>query len=268
MIFNPKLTSEFMKVTPAMAIKWLGKNYENNRKSRDWHIQELSDSIKNNEWVTTHQGIAFDKNGVLIDGQHRLQAIIAADMPVIMLVVKNLTPDSFGVIDAGMKRTLADRTGLDQRLAETCRLFAAIAYGNKVVSAAETNRIANTAIGEIHERLIKKCPRHASYFSSAAQRVAAITLVINGVDEAKVFDSYARMVYMNLTQLTPIEASLIRQANTGSVRVSDKRGTITRGLKVMDPKNARNTKLVMTPNDLDAAIELVRATLKAATGEI
>jgi hypothetical protein len=36
----------------------------------------------------------------------------------------------------------------------------------------------------------------------------------------------------------------------------------------MDPKNARNTKLVMTPNEIELAVELVRATLKAATGEI
>jgi hypothetical protein len=268
MRFNSKPSSEFIKVTPVMAMKWLGQNYENNRKSRDWHVDELSNAIQKDEWITTHQGIAFDTNGNLIDGQHRLQAIIAADKAVTMLVVRNLTPASFGVIDAGMKRTLADRTGLDQRLAETCRLFSAIAYGNKVVSAAETNRIANTAIGEVHERLIKKCPRHASYFSSAAQRVAAVTLVINGVDEDKVFDSYARMVYMNLTQLTPIEASLIRQATGGTAKVSDKRGTITRGLKAMDPKNARNTKLVMTPNEIELAVELVRATLKAATGEI
>lgn len=268
MIFNTKLTSEFIKVTPAMAIKWLGKNYENNRKSRDWHVDELSNAIQNDEWITTHQGIAFDTNGNLIDGQHRLQAIIAAEKAVTMLVVRNLTPASFGVIDAGMKRTLADRTGLDQRLAEVCRLFSTIAFGNKSVSAAETNRIANTAIGEIHERLIKKCPRHASYFSSTSQRLAAVVLILNGADETKVFDSYSRMVYMSLTQLTPVEASLIRQVSARTVKVSDKRGAITRGIKAMDPKNARNTKLVMTPNDLDAAIDLVRKTLKNAIGEI
>jgi hypothetical protein len=36
--------------------------------------------------MVTHQGIAFDTQGVLVDGQHRLAAIIEADRPVELTV--------------------------------------------------------------------------------------------------------------------------------------------------------------------------------------
>lgn len=268
MKLNSKRSAEFTRITPPMAAMWLGKNLENNRKARDWHVEELAESIQNNEWEVTHQGIAFDKNGKLIDGQHRLQAIVASGVPVTMLVVRGLEPTTFGVIDSGMKRTLADRTGLDQRLAEVCRLFYAITNGHKAVSAMEANKIANTEIGELHGRLIAHCPRHANYFSSAPNRVAAITLILNGADEQKVFDSYARMVYMKFGELTPIESSLVKQVTSGVIKGRDKREIVVRGIKCMDPKNARYTKLVMTENDHSNAIELVKKTVKKLTGEI
>ena len=45
--------------------------------------------------MTTHQGIAFDENGVLQDGQHRLCAIVSANKPVDMMVTSGLSPDNF-----------------------------------------------------------------------------------------------------------------------------------------------------------------------------
>jgi hypothetical protein len=56
----------------------------------------------------THQDIAFDSNGVLVDGQHRLAAIIEADLPVEMTVFTDVEPDNFDVLDTGEKRNAAD----------------------------------------------------------------------------------------------------------------------------------------------------------------
>jgi hypothetical protein len=56
----------------------------------------------------THQGIAFDTNQALVDGQHRLAAIIEADLPVQMTVFSDVEPDTFDVLDTGKRRNVAD----------------------------------------------------------------------------------------------------------------------------------------------------------------
>ncbi len=57
--------------------------------------------------LTTHQGVAFAKDGRLIDGQHRLKAIVLAGVAVRLLVIPNCDPDTFAVLDNGYKRQAA-----------------------------------------------------------------------------------------------------------------------------------------------------------------
>ena len=64
-------------ITPSIAAAWLARNM-NNRRPNQRIIDELAAAITAGLWHTTHQGIAFDELGQLIDGQHRLLAIVKA----------------------------------------------------------------------------------------------------------------------------------------------------------------------------------------------
>jgi hypothetical protein len=61
-----------------------------------------------NGGLVTHQGIAFDVNGVLVDGQHRLAAVVEADQPVEMTVFTEVPEGAFDVLDTGKRCTAAD----------------------------------------------------------------------------------------------------------------------------------------------------------------
>lgn len=50
-----------------------------NRPQVSGQIRSIAQDIINGKWLFNHQGIAFNVEGKLIDGQHRLEAIIAAD---------------------------------------------------------------------------------------------------------------------------------------------------------------------------------------------
>jgi hypothetical protein len=50
----------------------------------------------------------LDTGGVLVDGQHRLAAIIEADLAVEMTVFSDVGPDTFDVLDTGKRRNAAD----------------------------------------------------------------------------------------------------------------------------------------------------------------
>jgi hypothetical protein len=53
-------------------------------------------------------GLAFDTRGVFVDGQHRLAAVIEADLAVDMTVFSDVGPDTFDVLDTGKRRNAAD----------------------------------------------------------------------------------------------------------------------------------------------------------------
>ena len=106
---NPmKLISEIVTMTPAQAAELLSTINTHNRNLSKAKVTKLTHVIVNGDWLLTHQGIAIDSNGVLLDGQHRLAAIVRSKKTVEILVSKNCDPASFPVIDTGSRRSAAD----------------------------------------------------------------------------------------------------------------------------------------------------------------
>lgn len=97
-------TYQRVVITPEMAKEMLTRN-THNRPIRNADAVALSEEIKKGAWAYTHQGVAFDTNAVLLDGQTRLTAIQWSGHPVEMMVSVGMPPDSFPVIDAGRRRT-------------------------------------------------------------------------------------------------------------------------------------------------------------------
>lgn len=97
------------KVTPELARELLdqseGSRQRGVRKNR---VAKLVHAIQSGQWRVTHQGIAIDVNGVVIDGQHRLHAIAQAGETVEVLIWRNVDPETFEVIDTGASRTPSD----------------------------------------------------------------------------------------------------------------------------------------------------------------
>jgi hypothetical protein len=96
-----------MDVTPDIAFRWLEGN-THNRPVNPLHVQRLAREMNAGRWRLTHQGIAFDVNGLLIDGQHRLWAVMEADMPVVMRVFFNEPAENRHVLDTGDRRSNLD----------------------------------------------------------------------------------------------------------------------------------------------------------------
>lgn len=92
-------------VTPAMAKSWLdNRNLQRNRRYSTAIEAKWAAEMRAGLWKTTHQGIAFDWDGFLLDGQHRLGAIVKADKPIKLDVRVGCDPDTFDVLDVGHKR--------------------------------------------------------------------------------------------------------------------------------------------------------------------
>lgn len=77
-------------ITPEMAMDWLENHNPRNRPISEPTVQVYAGDMKNGRWSLTHQGIAFNVNGDLIDGQHRLWAIVFSGKNVEMMVTRDL----------------------------------------------------------------------------------------------------------------------------------------------------------------------------------
>jgi len=103
-------TPRLVHVTPEIAEGLLSRAVVNRR--LDWgQVDFLADSIFREEWQLTHQGIALDgplETGCLLDGQHRLNAIIKAGIPVWIYVFEGLPRTAFPVLDTGKRRSGVD----------------------------------------------------------------------------------------------------------------------------------------------------------------
>jgi hypothetical protein len=98
---------EVIDVSPELAAEWLARNTNNRPLSKNT-VQQLAGQIQRGEWQLTHQGIAFDEDDVLIDGQHRLAAIVKAGIAVPLTVTHGVPRTAFTVMDTGRKRSGRD----------------------------------------------------------------------------------------------------------------------------------------------------------------
>jgi hypothetical protein len=79
-------------------------------------VDAYARDMLNGVWVPTHQGLAFNDRDELIDGQHRLQAIVKSGCTVRMMVTFGLASvidgkemTTMDAVDRGRTRSVADQ---------------------------------------------------------------------------------------------------------------------------------------------------------------
>lgn len=122
------METKVVTITPEMAREWLTRNMQGNRPVLKTTVHNYARQMKAGTWNLTHQGIAFDEDGVLVDGQHRLHAIIEANVPVKMNVTYNVHREQGEVftIDMGRKRTyanVAQMSGITDPVYKYCGIY-------------------------------------------------------------------------------------------------------------------------------------------------
>lgn len=120
-----KFETSLVDVTPSMASKWLAENNTNNRNLRQGHVIRLASDMAEGRWYQTHQGIAFNGNGTLLDGQHRLEAIVLADITVPLLVTTGLAAEAMSAVDDHQRRTVGDALTIGHGMPTSARLTSA-----------------------------------------------------------------------------------------------------------------------------------------------
>ena len=96
-----------MEVSPEQATRWLEGN-THNRPLKQTLVDRFVRDMQAGRWQLTHQGIAFDVDGVLIDGQHRLWAVILSGTNISLRVFFNEALETMMAVDTGQARSNFD----------------------------------------------------------------------------------------------------------------------------------------------------------------
>lgn len=97
------------EVTPGKAARWLSHGIDNNRKISDRVVAQYALDMCQGQWRSDNaQPIQFDHEMRLLDGQHRLTAVVKSGVTISLLVVRGVRTETVSVMDAGRKRTVAD----------------------------------------------------------------------------------------------------------------------------------------------------------------
>ncbi len=101
------MKSSIKTITPEMARKFLEMN-TSNRSAKAKSIKFLADQMTQGKWKFTGDSIKISSTGRLLDGQHRLMALINANKTFDFVVINDLPDDVFDVIDTGKSRSSGD----------------------------------------------------------------------------------------------------------------------------------------------------------------
>lgn len=96
-----------VEITPDMAESFIGRN-THNRPVRQRIVDAYAADMTNGDWRWNGEGIKFDTGDVLLDGQHRLLAIVQSGQTIRMPVFRGLPPETQETMDGGAKRKFSD----------------------------------------------------------------------------------------------------------------------------------------------------------------
>lgn len=109
------VTHKVMTVTPAQADVWLNESNTRNRNVREPNVRIIKHHMLNGTFQSLNgQSIVFANTGLLLDGQHRLQALFEANMSFPFLIVEGVDEAAFTTIDLGLKRQTKDVFHIEQ----------------------------------------------------------------------------------------------------------------------------------------------------------
>lgn len=94
-------------ITPEVAARMLEKN-DINRPLSKQRVEYYARQMREGKWQLNGESISVAADGTLLNGQTRLNAVIAAGIAVPMLIVSGVKKETFATFDQGRNRTNGD----------------------------------------------------------------------------------------------------------------------------------------------------------------
>ena len=139
------ITSCSVNITPEQA-KFILKNCnKGNRRTNKSYVETLRRDMENNRWYNDTSYIGFDRNGRLVNGQHRLKALSEANVKFITLKI-DFNCEQHISMDTGINRTYAATASIAKKNGIS---LLPLNFKPIITSALRLNNIKNNAEDKI-----------------------------------------------------------------------------------------------------------------------
>ena len=216
----------------------------------------------NGDWQLTHQGIAFDTTGRLIDGQHRLHAIIEAGVPVQILVTRGCSASSFSILDRGANRRPSDILGWPTKITEVITLAIRIAYGTNP-TLSRIRKMEGSSLIKNCQVLLDHCQTCRSTISTSGVKLAACVQMTVQEDPKFVISQYKALILEQYNEMTNCSQSFNRQARDKQMKREE---LFWRAMFVFDNTEINRPKILITDDIVSQKNEILRRIVKKHIG--
>lgn len=104
----PKIHASVQFIDPSWAAKLLSTNPEHQRTISRSNLTKIENSIREEKFFLNGQAVIVSDSGKLLDGQHRLQAVVNANIGIWTVLVTNIPDEYFTFMDNGKSRSFSD----------------------------------------------------------------------------------------------------------------------------------------------------------------
>jgi hypothetical protein len=213
-----------MNVSPDIATELLKGNI-GNRKLADRTVEVLARDMASGEWRLTHQCVAVSEAGTLIDGQHRLTAVVTSGTTVPMYVAYYSGDDTAMAlpIDLHRKRSHTDILKCNPRHAEIANTFAWL-VSQRQATTSEAARIISAMephISRLHEYVSE---RPKSRGAAGARSAIVYRMASDPANADTYLSMYRAFCLLHFDDLNTSLMSLIRSLDGDDGRFNGAHG--------------------------------------------
>jgi len=140
-------------ITPDKAEFYLSFLHPNQRELNARRLKIYANEMTSGSWQVSPDNIAFDTEGYLVNGRHRLEAVVKSGVTIKSGVTTDMPKESFPFMDQGQKRNakqIIRSHGQAPRHADALKVIAGLSNGQ--FEMTQQNIVTTAKLMEIAER--------------------------------------------------------------------------------------------------------------------
>lgn len=136
----------------AVCKTWLDARPEHQRIVKKASVNAIASDLTEGRWTFNGATICFDSDGGLIDGQHRLLAMLASGKFQPVIVVRGVAPEAYSDIDSGISRTYSDAFKHAGILNYVAASSASVMWAQYGAGKLRANRVSKKELLAVYEK--------------------------------------------------------------------------------------------------------------------
>ena len=170
------ITSKIEDITPDKAQRWLDNSETINRSYSKAVIASYAETMKNGNWLLNGEAITFDRNENLLNGHHRLMAVIESGCTIKSFVVRGIDKKAFSTFDCGRCRTFGQLISMQgfengNHVAASIRIYLTLVNGNPINESGAYNL---QQLHETNKTLVDFFKKNNRFFADTTKNAIVI----------------------------------------------------------------------------------------------